>query len=88
MKAKDTLIHEPITLERCYPSAPAKVYRYFSEPKYRKRWFGATEDWSQRSHCMNFRVGGQEIEQGGPPGPPHRLRQPYPGSRTRRAHRQ
>ena len=44
MKAKHSLIHDTFTLERRYPSAPAKVYRYFSEPEYRKRWFGATEE--------------------------------------------
>ena len=49
MKAKQSLIHDTFTLVRRFPSAPAKVYRYFSEPEYRKRWFGATEDWSQRS---------------------------------------
>jgi len=66
VKAKHSLIHDTFTLERRYPSAPAKVYRYFSEPQYRKRWFGATEDWSQRSHSLDFRVGGQELEQGAP----------------------
>ena len=70
MKAKHALIHDTFTLERRYPSAPAKVYRYFSEPEYRKRWFGATEDWSQRAHSLDFRVGGQELEQGAPPGGP------------------
>ena len=59
MKAKHALIHDTFTLERRYPSAPAKVYRYFSEAEYRKRWFGATEDWSQRSHSLDFRVGAQ-----------------------------
>jgi uncharacterized protein YndB with AHSA1/START domain len=70
MKAKNALIHDTFTLERRYPSAPAKVYRYFSEPEYRKRWFGAPEDWSQHSHSLDFRVGGQELEQGAPPGGP------------------
>jgi uncharacterized protein YndB with AHSA1/START domain len=70
MKAKHSLIHDTFTLERRYPSAPAKVYRYFSESEYRKRWFGSTEDWSQRSHSLDFRVGGQELEQGAPPDGP------------------
>jgi hypothetical protein len=70
MKAKHALIHDIFTLERRYPSAPDKVYRYFSEPTYRKRWFGAPADWSQRSHSLAFRVGGQELEQGAPPDGP------------------
>jgi uncharacterized protein YndB with AHSA1/START domain len=70
MKAKNSLIHDTFTLERRYASCPAKVYGYFSEPDLRKRWFGATEDWSQRSHSLDFRVGGQELEQGAPPGGP------------------
>ena len=70
MKPKHSLIHDTFTLERRYPSAPAKVYRYFSEAECRKRWFGATPDWSQRSHSLDFRVGGQELEQGAPPGGP------------------
>jgi uncharacterized protein YndB with AHSA1/START domain len=68
MKAKHALIHDTFKLERRYPSAPSKVYRYFSEPAYRKLWFGSTEDWNQRSHSLDFRVGGQELEQGAPPG--------------------
>ena len=48
----------------------AKVYPYFSELEYRKRWFGANEDWSQRSHSLDFCVGGRELEQGAPPGGP------------------
>ncbi|HEY3654580.1 MAG TPA: hypothetical protein VGL34_06280 [Steroidobacteraceae bacterium] len=67
MKAKHALIQDTFTPERRYPSAPAKVYRYFSEPEYRKRWFGSTEDWSQRPHSLDFRVGGQELEQGAYP---------------------
>jgi uncharacterized protein YndB with AHSA1/START domain len=51
MKARHAVIHDTFTLERRYPSAPAKVYRYFSETEYRKRWFGSTEDWSQRSQA-------------------------------------
>jgi uncharacterized protein YndB with AHSA1/START domain len=70
MKAKHALIHDTFTLERRYPSAPAKVYRYFSEVEYRKRWFGGDEGWSQRSHSLDFRVGGQELAHGAPPGGP------------------
>ena len=40
MKANHALIHDTFTLERRYPSAPTKVYRYFSEPEHRKRWSG------------------------------------------------
>ena len=78
MKAKHALIHDTFALERRYPSAPAKVNRYVSEAEYRKRWFGSTEDWSQRSHSLDFRVGGQELEQGAP----------HPGYCARRAHHQ
>jgi uncharacterized protein YndB with AHSA1/START domain len=88
MKAKHALIHDTFTLERRYPSAPAKVYRHFSEPEYRKRWFGSTEDWSHPSHSLDFRAGGQELEQGAPGRPPHHLRQPHPGYRARRTHHQ
>ena len=70
MKAKHALIHDTFTLERRYPSAPTKVHRYFSEAKYRMRWFGSTDDWSQRCHSLDFRVGGQELEPGAPPGGP------------------
>jgi len=70
VKAIQSLIHVTFTLERRYPSSQAKVYRYFSEPEYRKRWFGAPENWSQRSHSLDFRVGGRELEQGAPPGGP------------------
>jgi uncharacterized protein YndB with AHSA1/START domain len=58
MKTKHALIHDTFTLERRYTSSPAKVYRYFSEAQYRKCWFGSTEDWSQRSHSLDFRVRG------------------------------
>jgi hypothetical protein len=36
--------------------------RILTEAEYRKRRFDSTEDWSQRSHSLDFRVGGQELE--------------------------
>lgn len=63
--------HATFTLERTYDAPPERVFRAFTDPKIKARWFRGPEDWGQE-HELDFRVGGREISRGGPPeGPIH-----------------
>jgi uncharacterized protein YndB with AHSA1/START domain len=62
--------HATFVLERTYPVAPEKVFHALSDLEAKKRWFHGPDDWGQSSFEMDFRVGGREIESGGPKGGP------------------
>jgi uncharacterized protein YndB with AHSA1/START domain len=56
--------HATFTIQRDYAASPAKVFAAWATPESKARWFGATE------HALDFRVGGKEINRGGPEGGP------------------
>ena len=63
-----SVTHATFTLERVYPASPAKVFRAFSDFETKKRWFSGPPDWRQEKAELDFRVGGREVNVGGPPG--------------------
>jgi len=56
--------HGSFTLTRTYPVPPDRVFAAWSNPESKARWFGAPE------YELDFRVGGTEVNRGGPPGGP------------------
>jgi uncharacterized protein YndB with AHSA1/START domain len=52
--------HGTFTLERVYPAPPARVFAAWADPEAKAQWFGG-QDFS-----LDFRVGGTEINTGGP----------------------
>jgi uncharacterized protein YndB with AHSA1/START domain len=58
------------TLERTFAASPARVFRAFSDPKIKKRWFSGPPEWGEDEMTMDFRVGGTDTSKGGPPGGP------------------
>jgi len=56
--------HGSFTLERLYAASPARVFKAFSDPKTKARWFRGPEGWEEIRREMDFRVGGEEIAQG------------------------
>ncbi|MGA0600058.1 SRPBCC family protein [Caulobacter sp. KR2-114] len=61
-------VHATFAIERDYPAPPARVFKAFADPKAKAQWFGGPEAWDQGERSMDFRVGGREVNVGGPPG--------------------
>jgi uncharacterized protein YndB with AHSA1/START domain len=64
-----SVTHATFVIERTYPVSPARVFQAFADPDLKRRWFGADE-MPNVHHELDFRVGGQEINRGGPPDGP------------------
>ncbi|HEX7838452.1 MAG TPA: SRPBCC family protein [Kofleriaceae bacterium] len=55
-----TLIHDTFTLDRTYDAAPAEVWRAWTDPELRPRWFHGPEGWQVLERKLDLRVGGNE----------------------------
>jgi uncharacterized protein YndB with AHSA1/START domain len=58
--------HATFAIERTYDAAPARVFSAWADPVAKAKWFGT----SPAAHQLDFRVGGEESNTGGPPGGP------------------
>jgi uncharacterized protein YndB with AHSA1/START domain len=65
-----SVTHATFAIERTYNAAPARVFSAFSTLESKKRWFSGPEEWPVAEHTLDFRVGGRELNRGGPPGGP------------------
>jgi uncharacterized protein YndB with AHSA1/START domain len=65
-----SVAHDTFVIERRYDSSPERVFRAWSDPAVKCRWFTGTELADQSSYGLDFRVGGRETNRGGPPGGP------------------
>ena len=63
-------VHSTFVLERVYPATPAKVYFALSDPAAKKRWFADPDSPTTHGYEMDFRIGGREVNAGGPKGGP------------------
>lgn len=71
---KRSVTHATFRLERTYKASPTKVYRAFADADAKRKWFGGPPDWIEGEVSLDFRVGGYEINEGGPKGGPmHRF---------------
>jgi uncharacterized protein YndB with AHSA1/START domain len=59
-----SVTHATFTIERTYPAPPEDVFIAWASPTAKAEWFGASD------HELDFRVGGTEINRGGPAGGP------------------
>lgn len=67
-----SVTHATFTLQRTYGAAPARVFAAFADPEAKVRWFAGPGDWRPPQWSMDFRVGGREVNRGGPTsGPVH-----------------
>jgi len=64
-----TVTHATFVIDRTYPASLARVYNAFADPNVKSRWFGDPET-PPSEYSLDFRVGGHEINRGGPPGGP------------------
>ncbi|MFN3523993.1 MAG: SRPBCC family protein [Phenylobacterium sp.] len=63
-----SVTHAMFAIERIYPTSPSRVFKAFADPAAKALWFGGPPDWTSTETSMDFRVGGREVNAGGPPG--------------------
>jgi uncharacterized protein YndB with AHSA1/START domain len=59
-----TTEHGTFTVTRTYPVPPERVFAAWSSQEAKARWFGAP---GSTAYELDFRVGGTEVNRGGPP---------------------
>jgi uncharacterized protein YndB with AHSA1/START domain len=62
-----SVTHATFTVERTYPTPPEEVFAAWADPTAKAQWFGSGggDDFE-----LDFRIGGREINRGGPDGGP------------------
>jgi uncharacterized protein YndB with AHSA1/START domain len=65
-----SVTHASFTVERSYDASPERVFRAWSDPDAKARWFAGPAGWERTEYSMDFRVGGRDINRVGPPGGP------------------
>ncbi len=60
--------HHVFVIEREFTYAPSLVFFAFSDPQARQAWFSGPADWDRGERHSDFRVGGLEVNEGGPKG--------------------
>ena len=58
---QSSVVHSTFSIERTYPSPPARVFAAFSDPVTKRRWFAEGEGWQVDEFSVDFRVGGREV---------------------------
>jgi uncharacterized protein YndB with AHSA1/START domain len=67
-----SVTHATFVVERIYAASPARVFAAWANPAAKARWFIGPDEWETAAFDLDFRVGGREINRGGPPdGPVH-----------------
>ena len=67
-----SVTHSTFSLERTYDASPARVFAAFADAEQKAAWFAGPPEWPLAAFEVDFRVGGREINRGGPKdGPMH-----------------
>jgi uncharacterized protein YndB with AHSA1/START domain len=61
-----SVAHATFVLERSYSAPPARVFAAWADPAAKARWFASPEEWGPGKFELDFRVGGRELNRGGP----------------------
>lgn len=59
-----TVLHDTFTLDRTYDAPAAEVWRAWTDPELRARWFHGPEGWQIIERTLDLRVGGRELVHG------------------------
>ena len=65
-----SIVHATFVIERVFDAAPSRVFRAWTTPEAKGRWFGGPDEWLRSPHELDFQVGGRERISGGPAGGP------------------
>jgi len=61
-----SVTHSTFSLERTYDASPARVFAAFADPDQKIAWFTGPPEWGLDAFELDFRVGGREMNRGGP----------------------
>jgi len=67
---QSTVAHDTFVIERVYDLPVTDVFRAWADPAVKARWFAGSPDALGSGYELDFRVGGREVNRGGPPGGP------------------
>lgn len=67
---ESSVTHATFTVKRDYDASPTRVFAAFADPAIKARWFAGPDEWTTTEYELDFRVGGQEVNSGGPRGGP------------------
>ena len=65
-----TVAHDTFVIERIYNVPVAQTFRAWADPVLKARWFAGSAEALGAGYELDFRVGGREVNRGGPPGGP------------------
>jgi uncharacterized protein YndB with AHSA1/START domain len=65
-----SVTHATFVVERSYAASPARVFAAWANPAAKARWFVGPHECETAAFEIDFRVGGREINRGGPKGGP------------------
>jgi uncharacterized protein YndB with AHSA1/START domain len=65
-----TVSHDTFVIERTYDSSIGQVFAAWADPTIKARWFAGSTEALGAGYELDFRVGGHEVNRGGPPGGP------------------
>jgi uncharacterized protein YndB with AHSA1/START domain len=65
-----TVSHDTFVIERTYDVPVAQTFRAWADPILKARWFAGSAEALGAGYELDFRVGGREVNRGGPPGGP------------------
>jgi uncharacterized protein YndB with AHSA1/START domain len=63
-----SIVHSDFAIERQYDCTPSQTFSAFADSDLKRQWFGVPADWERTVWEHDFRVGGGEVNAGGPPG--------------------
>ena len=63
-----TVSHDTFVIERTFDIPIAQVCRAWADPMLKARWFAGSAEALGAGYELDFRVGGREVNRGGPPG--------------------
>ena len=53
--------HTTFVIERLFPATPRRVFRAWSDPEIKRRWFACHDDMINTGYEIDFRPGGREM---------------------------
>src|ERR1700683_3152010 len=65
-----TVAHDTFAIERTYNVPVTQVFGAWADPLLKARWFAGSADALGAGYELDFRIGGREVNRGGPPGGP------------------